>query len=124
MVENVRDCRSVQASYFIKHHSLSGFDLTPYANSSISQICELGLEAHLQQLKPIAFSAEREATAADQLHSIVTFWSQEHLEMRFHVQWKLSLAVKLRDLHSRVQTDINTLKHMTNVEQITDDSLP
>ncbi|EFO86788.1 hypothetical protein CRE_04857 [Caenorhabditis remanei] len=123
-VAEVMSCRRLLDAHWLRMSEIVGFDLTPYANSSIAQICELGLEAHLQQLKPIAFSAEREATAADQLHSIVTFWSQEHLEMRFHVQWKLSLAVKLRDLHSRVQTDINTLKHMTNVEQITDDSLP
>ncbi|KAF1762091.1 hypothetical protein GCK72_010353 [Caenorhabditis remanei] len=123
-VAEVMSCRRLLDAHWLRMSEIVGFDLTPYANSSISQICELGLEAHLQQLKPIAFSAEREATAADQLHSIVTFWSQEHLEMRFHVQWKLSLAVKLRDLHSRVQTDLNTLKHMTNVEQITDDSLP
>ncbi|ULU00130.1 hypothetical protein L3Y34_000977 [Caenorhabditis briggsae] len=123
-VAEVMSCRRLLDAHWLRMSEIVGFDLTPYANSSIAQICELGLEAHLQQLKPIAFSAEREATAADQLHAIVTFWSQEHLEMRFHSQWKLSLAVKLRDLYRRVQNDINTLKHMTNVEQITDDSLP
>uniref|UniRef100_A0A1I7TLZ6 DHC_N2 domain-containing protein n=1 Tax=Caenorhabditis tropicalis TaxID=1561998 RepID=A0A1I7TLZ6_9PELO len=123
-VAEVMSCRRLLDAHWLRMSEIVGFDLTPYANSSIAQICELGLEAHLQQLKPIAFSAEREATAADQLHSIVTFWSQEHLEMKFYIQWKLSLAIRLRDLHNRVQNDINTLKHMTNVEQITDDSLP
>uniref|UniRef100_A0A8R1EKU9 DHC_N2 domain-containing protein n=1 Tax=Caenorhabditis japonica TaxID=281687 RepID=A0A8R1EKU9_CAEJA len=123
-VAEVMSCRRLLDAHWLRMSEIVGFDLTPYANSSIAQICELGLEAHLQQLKPIAFSAEREATAADQLHEIVTFWSHEPLETKFYAQWKFSLAVKLFDLHIKLQNDIHTLRHMTNVEQITDDSLP
>ncbi|CAI2349351.1 unnamed protein product [Caenorhabditis sp. 36 PRJEB53466] len=123
-VAEIMSCRRLLDAHWLRMSEVVGFDLTPYANSSIAQICELGLEAHLQQLKPIAFSAEREATAADQLHAIVTFWSHEHLETRCYVQWKFSLALRLRELHHKVQNDIHTLRHMTNVEQITDDSLP
>ncbi|CAI5445625.1 unnamed protein product [Caenorhabditis angaria] len=123
-VAEVMSCRRLLDAHWIRMSEIVGFDLTPYANSSIAQICELGLEAHLQQLKPIAFSAEREATSADQLHAIVTFWSHEPLEMRCYSQWKLSLAVHLKNLYIKVQSDNVMLKHMTNVEQISDDSLP
>ncbi|CAB3402829.1 unnamed protein product [Caenorhabditis bovis] len=123
-VAEVMSCRRLLDAHWIRMSEIVGFDLTPYANSSIAQICELGLETHLQKLKPIAFSAEREATSADQLHEIVTFWSHEPLEMTCYSQWKLSLASHLPTLVEKIQNDNYILRHMTNVEKITDDSLP
>lgn len=42
----------------------------------MAQICELGLDAFINQLKPIAYNAEREGVVSDQLTAISTFWQE------------------------------------------------
>lgn len=59
-----------------KMSEIVGFDLSLYANATVAQICELGLNPYLAKLKPIAFMADREGTIADQANYIIDFWTE------------------------------------------------
>lgn len=54
----------------------SGFDLSGFIQATVSQICELDLDAHVSKLLPIAASAEKEAGVEDQVNSIAASWQE------------------------------------------------
>ena len=87
-----------------------GFDLTQFAEATVAQIAELGINQHYARLKPIVYIAEREGIVSDQTNYIINYWLKATFTVKESSFWKLYLPTNLKVLVNDATEHIVKLK--------------
>lgn len=115
-IVNIMSCTRLKEWHWQKMSDIVGFDLSQFADATVLQISELGINQHVSRLKPIVYIAEREGIISDQTNYIVNYWTKATFVVEGFKYWDIELPSNLKELINATTIHIEKLKASYDID--------